>query len=309
MSKRIGYMFAGQGAQTPGMGRDLHEHSAAARAVFAQADAILGRPLADTCFHGTAEDLTACANCQPAITAMSLACLAAWTERAAVAPVICGGLSLGEYAALQAAGALSMPDAMRLVAERGRLMDLACRQSEGGMAAVIGGDPALIQSVCETCGIDIANYNCPGQIVISGGRDGLRQAMQTLSAADLRVVELQVAGAYHSRLMQPAADAFLPLLQACPITPPACTVVQNATGQRETAPANIRGNLARQVSGSVRWEECARIMLAECDVLIEFGPGAVLTGFIRRMDRQFPCAAVNSLAGLESACRLLAGLT
>jgi [acyl-carrier-protein] S-malonyltransferase len=173
-----------------------------------------------------------------------------------------------------------MPDAMRLVAERGRLMDLACRQSEGGMAAVIGGDPALIQSVCETCGIDIANYNCPGQIVISGGRDGLRQAMQTLSAADLRVVELQVAGAYHSRL-----------------------------GQRETTPANIRGNLARQVSGSVRWEECARIMLAECDALIEFGPGAVLTGFIRRLDRQFPCAAVNSVAGLDSACRLLAGLT
>ncbi len=306
MSKRIGYMFAGQGAQTPGMGRDLHEHSAAAKATFAQADAILGRPLSSTCFHGAAEDLTACATCQPAITAMSLACLAAWNERTAVTPVICGGLSLGEYAALQAAGALSMPDALRLVAERGRLMDQACRQSEGGMAAIIGDDPALVQKVCKTCGIDVANYNCPGQIVISGAKDGLRQAMQTLTAAGLRVVELQVAGAYHSRLMQPAADAFLPMLNACKITMPTCTVVQNASGKRETKPDDIRRNLARQVAGSVLWEDCARIMLAECDALIEFGPGAVLSGFIRRIDKRFPCAAVNSVAGLENACLLLA---
>lgn len=306
MSKRIGYMFAGQGAQTPGMGLGLYEHAAAARAVFAQADAILDRTLSDTCFHGAAEDLTACATCQPAITAMSLACLAAWNEYTTVTPVICGGLSLGEYAALYAAGALSMPDALRLVAERGRLMDQACRQSEGGMAAIIGGDPAQIQDVCEACGIDVANYNCPGQIVISGAKDGLRQAMQTLTEAGLRVVELQVAGAYHSRLMQPAADAFLPLLQASEITTPTCMVVQNASGKRETEPDDIRRNLARQVAGSVRWEDCARIMLAECDALIEFGPGSVLSGFIRRIDKQFPCAAVNSVEGLEKARRLLA---
>ncbi|MDD4097781.1 MAG: ACP S-malonyltransferase [Lentisphaeria bacterium] len=305
MSKRIGYMFAGQGAQTPGMGRDLYEQSPAARAAFTAADAILGRSVSELCFVGSAAELTACANCQPAITAMSLACLAAWVERTGVTPAICGGLSLGEYSALHAAGVLTAADALRLVAERGRLMDHACRQSDGGMAAIIGGDPELVAHVCAGFDIDIANYNCPGQIVISGAREGLRQAMQKLAEAELRVVELPVAGAYHSRLMQPAADAFRPLLQACPLSPPACLVAQNATGQCETEPETIRVNLARQVSGSVRWEQCARVMLAECDALLEFGPGQVLTGFIRRLDRQFPCAAVNSMPGLENAVQLL----
>jgi [acyl-carrier-protein] S-malonyltransferase len=305
--KRVGFMFAGQGAQSVGMGRDLYERSASARAVFADADRILGRSLSGLCFEGPATDLTASRNCQPAIFVTSMACLAALRERCAVEPLVCGGLSLGEFAAVTCAEALSFAEAARLVAERGRLMDEACQASDGAMAAVIGAEVALVETVCHRHGVDVANYNCPGQVVISGARAAVGEAVGALGAAGVsRVVPLDVAGAYHSRLMDPAAAAFAEVLAAVELKAPRCPVAQNVPGALVTDPEALRRNLRAQVNGSVRWEACVRAMLAAgVEVLVEIGPGRVLSGFVRRMDRGFPVCAVGSWAEVEATAAVL----
>lgn len=307
--KRVGFMFAGQGAQSVGMGRDLYEGSPAARAVFQAADRLLGRGLSELCFAGPAAALKASANCQPAIFTVSMACLAALREQLEVAPVVCGGLSLGEFAAVASAGSLDFAEALRLVAERGRLMDEACRASAGAMAAVIGADPTLVDEVCRRHDVDVANYNCPGQVVISGDRARIEAALATLAAAGVsRVVMLDVAGAYHSRLMTPAAVAFGAVLGPVAVRPPSCAIVQNVPGAAVQDPAVLKENLRAQVNGSVRWESCVRAMItAGAEVLVELGPGKVLTGFVRRIDRQFPVCAVGSQADLAAAVALLGG--
>ena len=304
--KRFGFMFAGQGAQAVGMGRDLAEVSPAARRVFEQADAALGRSISRICFDGPAEVLTESVNCQPAIYTMSLACLAAFQEKAACQPVVAGGLSLGEFAALTAAGVLDAAAGTRLVAERGRLMQEACRASEGSMAAVLKGDNAVIAAVCAASGIDVANYNCPGQVVISGTKAGVAAASAELSAKGMRVMPLTVDGAFHSRLMQPAADRFVAVLAAASLSAPAIPVAQNVVGTLVAETELIRTNLARQVSGSVRWEECVRAMLAAgAEALIEFGPGKVLCGFAQRIDKSVPVCNVGSAADLAAAVEFL----
>lgn len=304
--KRIGFMFAGQGAQTVGMGRDLAEISPAARRVFEQADMALGRSISRICFDGPAEILTESVNCQPAIYTMSLACLAAFQEKTACQPVVTGGLSLGELAALTAAGALDAAAGIRLVAERGRLMQEACRASEGGMAAVLKGDNAVIAAVCVANGIDVANYNCPGQVVISGTKVGVAAASAELAAKGMRVMPLTVDGAFHSRLMQPAADRFVAVLAATRLAAPMVPVAQNVVGTVVADPEQIRTNLARQVSGSVRWEECVKAMLAVgVDALVELGPGKVLCGFAQRIDKSVPVCNVGSAADLAAAVEFL----
>ncbi|MDX9980268.1 MAG: ACP S-malonyltransferase [Lentisphaeria bacterium] len=310
MSTRLGFMFAGQGAQFPGMGRDLPAVSPAAAAVFEQADSLLGRSLSALCFGDDAAALTASANCQPAIFTVSLACAAAFRERTGLAPAVCGGLSLGELTALAAAGAYDFATGLRLVARRGELMDQACAASQGAMAAVIGGEPAVIERICGETGIDVANYNCPGQIVVSGPAERMDAASERLAAAGARsVVRLNVAGAFHSRLMQPAADAFAPVLEATAITVPACPVAQNVAGALVTDSAELRRNLARQVTGSVHWETCVRAMLATgIQALVEFGPGKVLAGFMRRIDRSFPVCSIQGAEDLAAAEKLLESL-
>jgi len=292
------------------MGRDLYDRSPAARAVFESADRLLGRSISDLCFAGPAEALKASANCQPAIFTMSMACLAALRERLpAVAPVVCGGLSLGELAAVTCAGSLDFADALRLVAARGQLMDEACQATAGAMAAVIGAETALVEDVCRRHEVDVANYNCPGQVVISGERTRVAAAVASLAAAGVsRVVMLEVAGAYHSRLMTPAAAAFGAVLAPTDLRAPVCPVVQNVPGTAVTAPAVLKENLQAQVNGSVRWESCLRAMLAAgAEVLVELGPGKVLAGFVRRLDRQFPVCSVGTEAELTAAVALLGG--
>lgn len=299
--RAVAFMFAGQGAQAPGMGQDLANHSAAAKTWFAEADQALGRPLSQLCFAGPAEELTRSANCQPAITAVSLACLAAFREKINLEPVACGGLSLGEFAALAAAGALTPVDAMKLVAARGQFFEDACRSSSGGMAAVLNADPQLVEKICGENGIDVANYNCPGQIVISGDKTLLAQTVEALKAVGVsRVLPLSVDGAFHSRVMAPAVPRFADLLKAQPIAAPRCPVAQNVTGSLVVNPDEIRANLASQITGSVRWEQCVRSMLAAgADALVEFGPGTVLSGFMKRIDKQFPLFNVGTAADLE----------
>ena len=301
MFTRIAFIFAGQGAQAVGMGRELAAASPAAGDLFVQADRLLGRDLSRRCFEGPAEALTKTSNCQPAITVTSLACLAAFRERCPLEPVACGGLSLGEFAALVAAGVLTAADAVKLVAARGLFMEEACRASEGGMAAVLNADPALVANSCAAQGGDVANYNCPGQIVISGEKRKIEMAVAALKTAGVsRILPLSVDGAYHSRLMAAAVPRFAALLADTPLAVPRCPVAQNFVGRLVTDPAEIRRNLAAQITGSVRWEECVRAMLATgAEGVIEFGPGQVLAGFMKRIDRNVPVFNVGNVADLD----------
>lgn len=293
--KKIGFMFAGQGAQFVGMGKDLAETSTAAKAIFEQADQQAGRSISALCFNGPLEVLTLSTNCQPAIYTTSMACLAAFREKCAIQPIITAGLSLGEYAALTAAEAIDFSTGLTLVSERGRFMNDACRNSEGAMAAILRGDTSIIEEVAAQCQIDVANYNCPGQVVISGNKEGVQRAGELLAEKKIRVIPLTVDGAFHSRLMQPAADNFANVLAKTTIHRPKILTAQNVVGNIVTDPEQIRQNLARQVSGSVRWEACVNTMLTQgVEALIEFGPGKVLAGFAGKINKQIPAYSIGS---------------
>jgi [acyl-carrier-protein] S-malonyltransferase len=302
---RTAWLFSGQGAQAVGMGKDLVERHPMAAAVFQEADAVLGWSVSELCFAGPAEKLTESRFCQPAIYTMSSACLAAF--RAAfpeILPTGVAGLSLGEFAALHAAGVFSFADGLRLVARRGELMDQCCCDNPGGMASVLGADPDLVREVCAACGIDVANYNCPGQVVISGTKDGVAAAVEQLRARGVRkLIPLNVAGAYHSRLMRPAGEAFSAVLDGVALQVPTVPAAQNYPGACVADIDEIRANLVAQVAGSVRWEECiAALARAGADAFVEFGPGNIVSGLARRCA---PAAAVFSINGADA----LAGFT
>jgi [acyl-carrier-protein] S-malonyltransferase len=285
------------------MGRDLYDSSAAAKAVFDQADSALGWSICEICFEGPVEKLTESKYCQPAIYTMSCAALAAFKEKFAdVEPLACAGLSLGEYAALSAGEAFSFTDGLKLIARRGELMDIACNETNGGMASVLGGDEAIIREVCAECGIDVANFNSPGQIVISGEKDKVKAAVEELKARGLRkVIPLNVAGAFHSQLMAGAGKKLGEVLAATPLTMPKIPVYHNFSAAPAATVDELRANLQAQVAGSVRWEECVRNMIAAGgDTMIEFGPGNVLTGLLRRTDGEVKYFNVNSKESLDN---------
>ncbi len=295
------FVFSGQGAQAVGMGKDLFESSPAAAAVFKEADETLGWSVSELCFNGPKDKLTESRYCQPAIYTMSAACLAAFKAKyPQVESIGNGGLSLGEYAALNASGVFSFVDGLKLIAKRAEFMDEACRETNGGMASVLGGDPELIAEVCAECGIDVANYNCPGQIVISGEKEGVNNAMQSLKEKGLRkIIPLKVAGAYHSRLMANAGRKLEAELAKVAMNAPSISVAQNYTGGIVGDVDEIRANLVKQVAGSVRWEECVRALIPGADAVIEFGPGNVLTGLLRRTDKGVLGRSVNGAESLE----------
>lgn len=296
------FVFSGQGAQAVGMGRDLFENCTAAANVFKKADGALNWPVTEICFEGPEDRLTESRYCQPAIYTMSAACLAAFRDRCPnVEPIGCAGLSLGEFAALNAVGGFEFTDGLKLVAKRGELMDQACKETEGAMASVLGGEPEVISEVCKECGIDVANFNCPGQIVISGSKEGVEKAMQTLKDRGFRkIIPLKVAGAYHSRLMQGAGEKLGEILKDVSIKSPSVPFAQNYTGGLVSNPDDIRGNLVSQVAGSVRWEECMRLFIGQgADAFIEFGPGNVLTGLLKRTDKSIAGYNINSIESVE----------
>lgn len=297
------FVFSGQGAQAVGMGKDLADAFPAAKARFEEADSVLGYDQSSIIFNGPAEKLTESRYCQPAIYTMSCAALDAFkTKFPEVNPVACAGLSLGEYAALYAGGAFSFAEGLKLLARRAELMDRACRSTSGGMASVLGGDAAAIREVCDACGIDVANYNSPGQIVISGEKEKLAKAVEELKARGMRkVIVLNVAGAFHSRLMAPAGEALKPVLESVSMSVPAVPVFHNYTAAPAAGVTALKANLAAQVAGSVRWEECVRAMAAAGgDAMIEFGPGNVLTGLLRRTLPEVPGFNINSVESLDS---------
>ncbi len=296
------FAFSGQGAQAVGMGRDLYEAGAAAKAIFDQADRILGWQVSEVCFTDAESRLARSLYCQPAIYTMSCAAVEAWREKHPESqPLCCAGLSLGEYGALYAAGAFTFEDGLKLVAKRAELMDEACAKTTGGMASVLGGDAEIIKAVCAECDIDVANYNSPGQIVISGEKSKVEQAVAMLKEKGMRkVIPLNVAGAYHSRLMKEAGIALRQVLEKTNINMPKVPVYHNYTGQPAKDLAELIDNLEKQVAGSVRWVECVQNMVqAGADTMIEFGPGNVLTGLLKRTDANVAAKNVNNVEGLN----------
>ena len=310
MSKKIALLFAGQGAQTVGMGKDLAAASPAAAALYEQADALLGTPLSQTSFDGPTEELTKTSVCQPALYVHGLACLAALREKlpdfsfAATA-----GLSLGEFTAHAAAGTFDFATGLDLVSQRATAMQKACDETEGGMAAVIGAEENTVRDLAAAADVDIANLNCPGQIVISGQSSKIALACSLARDYGARkAVELTVAGAFHSRLMESAYQSLSAALATTAIETPRVPVICNVDAIPVADPDEIRRSLADQVTGSVRWTESVEYLLdhEKCDLLIELGPGAVIAGLVNRIRKGTEVLTINNAATLEEALVKLA---
>jgi [acyl-carrier-protein] S-malonyltransferase len=300
MPKKIALLFAGQGAQSVGMGRDLAEQFPTAADLFHQADEILGRNLSQIAWNGPIEELTKTSNCQPALFVQGLACLSVLHELAGDFPTGgAAGLSLGEITAYAAAGTFDFANGLKLVERRGELMDEACAATNGAMAAMIGADENVVRQLAADEDVDIANINAPGQIVISGERAKVEAAIGVAREYGIRrATLLNVAGAYHSRLMESAYERLGAALQHVMVQPPRFPVISNVTGEEVETPIEIRQTLQDQVTGTVRWMDCVeRLAALGCDLFIELGPGGVLAGLLRRTRKD---ADVMSVSDAES---------
>ncbi len=285
------FVFPGQGAQYVGMGRELYEDYAVAREVFDSAQEVLGFDLARICFEGPREELTKSAVCQPAILTHSIAALMVLkevTDRKVLLPLVCAGLSLGEYSAMTACGILEFKDAVRLVHLRGKYMDEASDLNPGGMVCVLGLEPAAVKEVCEQTGTEVANLNSPGQVVVSGSLPDLNVLTEAARAAGAkRVIPLQVSGAFHSSLMNPAAEKLAAEIARTKMDNPKTGFIANVSAEFESDPARIRELLIRQVKETTRWEASVRQMTeAGVKRFLEIGPGKVLRGLIQKIDRE-----------------------
>jgi [acyl-carrier-protein] S-malonyltransferase len=301
-------MFAGQGAQTVGMGKDLAAAFPAAQALFDRANAALGYDLAGVCFNGPEADLTKTENAQPGIFLVSWIALELLKARVpGLKFEATAGLSLGEFTALTAAGAMSFEDGLRVVRLRGRFMQEACEVTKGGMAAIIGLDEGPTREVCAEAGVGLANLNCPGQLVISGEADKITKACELAKARGAkRALPLPVAGAYHSRLMASAQPKLREALAGVTLSAPVVPVIANVTAQPHGAPAAIVDTVVAQVTASVRWEESVRYLLAQGFTrFIELGPGTALTGFMKRIDKTAQVLNVADGASLEATAQAL----
>jgi len=294
-------IFPGQGAQKVGMGRDVVEASPRAKSIFDQANELLGFDLAGVCFTGPAEELEKTDIQQPAIFVTSVAIWEAFIEaggqRSSFARA--GGLSLGEYTGLCAAGAVSFEDALRLVYRRGQLMQEASVASPSGMVSLIGADEAIAGDLCEKVrGDEVlvpANFNCPGQVVISGSKAACERAVELADSVGCRGVQLPVAGAFHSPFMASAANGLTPVLKETLFTEPEFPVVANVDGQYHTNADSIRDSLRRQVTEPVLWQRCIERMIEDgVDRFVELGPGRVLTGLMRKINRKIPVINVST---------------
>ncbi|HEY4302094.1 MAG TPA: ACP S-malonyltransferase [Candidatus Didemnitutus sp.] len=299
----LALLFAGQGAQKVGMGRSLCDVSYSARALYDQADQVLGWALSQVSFEGPETELTQTKACQPALFVHGLATLAAFQECGhAKDPKFALGLSLGEVTALTAAGVFDFATGLKVVAERGRLMQMACEKTTGAMAAVIGEERAKVAELAADFGVEVANYNAPGQVIVSGEKASIDRLVAAAKDRGLkRVMPLNVAGAYHSRLMEPARAGFADFLRGVAFHAPKFTVFSNTTGRPVTSVEEIREALVRQVVSSVLWEDCMRnCAAAGATGFIECGPGAVLAGLARRTEKSWVVKSVSEAADLAA---------
>jgi [acyl-carrier-protein] S-malonyltransferase len=283
----LAFVFPGQGSQAPGMGQDVFDEFDSAKAVFKAADERLGFPISQLCFEGPEEKLKETAIAQPAIVAASLAYLAAARDMEVLPQqAFVAGHSLGEYTALAAADVLDVADVVQLAALRGRLMQLASQQAPGAMAAVMGIDEPTLFEVALDSGVYVANYNSPGQVVISGERDKMARAVEVLSGKGARVVPLAVSGAFHTPLMAPAAEGLAKVVERLAFRDARIPIIANTTGEPITSSADIRAELLKQLTTSVYWQKSVEYMIsAGVTTFIEIGPGKVLSGLIRRINR------------------------
>jgi [acyl-carrier-protein] S-malonyltransferase len=305
MNKRIALLFSGQGAQTVGMGKDLADKYASVAALFEQSDRILGWPLSNVAFNGPDEELMQTKNCQPALFVHGLACLSALREEIGEFPVhAAAGLSLGEFTAHCAAGTFGFEEGLKLVAQRGLFMQEACEQTSGAMAAMIGADESAVRALASETDVDVANLNSPGQIVISGESAKIALAVSLAKEHGIRMAKtLNVAGAYHSRLMN---SAFLKLgqeLQRTTMASPKFPVICNTDARPVREPEEIRSSLQDQVTDTVHWTETMEYLVDEekCELFIELGPGGVLAGLLNRTRKGTPCVSISDCASLEAA--------
>ncbi len=308
MAKKVALLFAGQGAQSVGMGRDLGDQFPVAAKLFLQADEILGRQLSQTMLNGPETELTRTSNCQPALFVHGIACLSVLRELAGDFQVGgAAGLSLGELTAHAAAGTFDFASGLKLVQRRGELMDEACAATAGGMAAMIGADENAVRQLAAAEDVDVANINAPGQIVISGELAKVELAVGVAKEYGIRrATLLNVAGAYHSRLMEIAYQKFGDALIEVQMQVPNFSVVSNVTGDEVKTLPDIRRTLQEQITSTVRWVDCIeKLVSLGCDLFVELGPGGVLAGLVKRTRKDANIVSVNDAESARAAADLI----
>lgn len=291
-----------------GMGKDLAEAYPVVKELFAKADAALGYSLTDIMFNGPDEELTKTSRCQPALYVHGLACLAVLQEKVpSLKPVATAGLSLGEFTAHTLAGTFDFETGLKIVEQRGLFMGEACDATNGAMAAMIGGDEQAVAKLAADCGVDVANFNTIGQIVISGDEAGIDKAVAGAKDAGVRMgKKLNVAGAYHSRLMQSAQDKLAAVLAGAELSEPRIPVICNFAARAVDGADDIKSMLEQQVTGSVRWTESMQKLIADGHTtFLELGPGKVLAGLMGRIDKSATVISVEDVDSLEAAVEAL----
>jgi [acyl-carrier-protein] S-malonyltransferase len=301
-------LFSGQGAQKVGMGKDLADAYPAVQEMFAKADEALGYSLTDIMFNGPDDELTKTSRCQPALYLHGLACLEALKEKVpTLNPVATAGLSLGEFTAHTVAETFDFETGLKVVEQRGLFMEEACDATNGAMAAMIGGDEEAVAQLAADCGVDVANFNTIGQIVISGDEAGIDKAVAEAKSRGVRMgKKLKVAGAYHSRLMQSAQDKLAEVLAEVELAEPSIPVICNFEARAVNDTADIKSMLEQQVTGSVRWTASMQKLIADGHTtFLELGPGKVLAGLMGRIDKSVTVLSVEDVESLDAAVEAL----
>ena len=305
LKSSIAFLFPGQGSQYAGMGKELAENFPAAKQVFEEADEALSFSISRLCFEGPEEDLQLTENTQPAILSVSVAAFRAMQTQGLPAPAFVAGHSLGEYSALVAAGAVSLTDAVQTVRARGRYMQEAVPVGTGAMAAVLGGERDAIERACREASsgqvCSVANINSPNQVVIAGNTEAVDRAMELLKGVAKRVIKLNVSAPFHCALMKPAQDRLAFELEQLAFSEPKPPVITNVDAQITSAPGDLRDSLLRQVSAPVRWLESMELLFQQgVTTFVEVGPGKVLSGLMRQINRDANCLNVEDSVSLEA---------
>ncbi len=301
-------MFAGQGAQIPGMGKDFAEADAEVMGFFDKANAVLGFDLKKICFEGPAEELTKSNICQPAIFVTSFAAYTALQKKRATSFTCAAGLSLGEWGALCAAGVLDFDSTLKVLEARGRFMQEACEATPSGMIAIVGATPEQLKTLCEATGCTVANINSAAQQVLSGSKDAIAAAATKAKELGIkRAIPLATAGAFHSPFMAPAREKLAPVLDTITFHAPTFPVLSNVTGQPHSSdPAVIKATMLEQVTGTTNWAaDVAAAKALGCDTFVEFGPGKVLSGLVKKIDAALQASNVADIATLDATVAAL----
>lgn len=302
-------IFAGQGAQVPGMGKDFAESDATLMALFDKANGVLGFDLKKVCFEGPAEELTKSNICQPAIFVTSYAAYLAFQKRRSAPFAAAAGLSLGEWGALCAAGVLDFDSTLKVLEARGRFMQEACEATPSGMIAIVGATSAQLEELCARTGCTVANINSAAQQVLSGSKEAIAAAAAAAKELGIkRAIPLATAGAFHSKFMQPARERLAPVLDGISFSAPKMPVLSNVTGKPHSSdPGEIKATMLEQVTGTTNWAadvEAAKAL--GCGRFVEFGPGKVLSGLVKKIDASLTAVNVSDLASLDATLAALA---